>query len=100
MSGEYGVAMITRVERFFVLWLGKIPVAFFGLVKMMPSSTGKPVFALDEGVVTITDGTAEFKHESIVAYFDSWSACRLARISDGLEFAGLRLNKRAFQNWN
>jgi predicted regulator of Ras-like GTPase activity (Roadblock/LC7/MglB family) len=47
MSGEHGFTIVARVGRFLILWLRKIPVGFFGLVKMMASNTAEPIFGLD-----------------------------------------------------
>jgi hypothetical protein len=66
MSGQHSVSIVARIGGFLILWLCKVPVACFGAVKMMASTTGQPVVGVDERLATVPDGAAKFKHARIV----------------------------------
>ena len=66
VPGQNSILRITRILRLLILRLQEIPIALFGLIKMMVGAADQISLALLKQLLAISDGAAQLKHRTIL----------------------------------
>ena len=66
VPGQNSILRITRILRLLILRLQEIPVALFGLIKMMVGAADQISLALLKQLLAISDGAAQLKHMTML----------------------------------